>query len=79
MPDVTLSWFRKLIQSIGDLLSQVRKLMPGHMRDGSGRRRQMHVTCAMFSNTTGEIVATYNDEVRSHCCSLKMIRRVLSG
>lgn len=42
---------------------QVRKLTPKHMRPGGGQRRAMHVTCAMFSSTSGEIVATYNDEV----------------
>lgn len=42
---------------------QVRKLAPQHLSDAQGSARHAHVTCANFSRQ-GEIVATYNDEVR---------------
>lgn len=37
--------------------------MPAGMR--KSRTREHHVTCAMFAQPSGEIVATYNDEVRA--------------
>ena len=40
---------------------QVRKLAPRHLR-GVNARRTIHITAAMFS-CSGEVVATYNDEV----------------
>jgi len=39
----------------------VRKLAPRHLR-GVNARRTIHITCAAFS-CSGEVVATYNDEV----------------
>ena len=40
----------------------MRKLAPRHLR-GVNARRTIHITCALFSRS-GEVVATYNDEVR---------------
>lgn len=45
---------------------QVRFLMPADMR--KSRTREHHVTCAMFSQRSGEIVASYNDDVRVYVC-----------
>ena len=41
-------------------------LAPAHLRPGPGdNQRPMHITAAQFS-CSGEVVATYNDEVSQH-------------
>lgn len=49
-----------VLTGIVSCTAQVRELAPKHLRE---TRRSTHITCATFS-ASGEVLATYNDEVR---------------